>query len=364
MRILHVVGARPNFMKAAPVVRGVEAFFDADQVLVHTGQHYDHNMSELFFEELDLPQPDVDLEVGSDTHARQTGQIMISLEPVLLSEKPELVLVYGDVNSTVAATLVCAKLGIPVGHVEAGLRSFDRAMPEEINRIVTDSLADLLFTPSQDGDSNLKAEGIDDKKIHFVGNLMIDTLIRLLPRASGLSVLSSCGLGQEQYGLVTLHRPSNVDSMHRLKTILATLEEIAEAWLPLIFPLHPRTRVRMETVGYRVQSSRLHLMDPLGYLDFLGLQKQACFVVTDSGGVQEETTYLQIPCLTLRANTERPVTVQSGSNTLVGFDLPVLKTCIENIMQGRGKSGTVPELWDGQANRRLLEVIRDVFQSP
>src|SRR6202162_3383419 len=314
MHFLHVVGARPNFMKAAPLMRALNEHRDVRQSLVHTGQHYDSNMSDVFFSQLDIPAPDVNLEVGSGSHARQTAEIMSRIEPVLLERKPDVVLVYGDVNSTVAAALVCSKLLVRVGHVEAGLRSFDRSMPEEINRIVTDRLADLLFTPSEDGDTNLQREGVPPEKIYRVGNVMIDSLVRLLPAAMQCS---RNGL-PERYALVTLHRPSNVDDSGTLRAILKSLLEVNEE-LEVVFPVHPRTRQRIEQFG--INTEKLHLLEPLPYIEFLSLQRHAAVVITDSGGIQEETTYLGVPCLTLRANTERPVTVTMGTNILIGQDL-------------------------------------------
>ncbi|PDW02021.1 non-hydrolyzing UDP-N-acetylglucosamine 2-epimerase [Candidatus Viridilinea mediisalina] len=357
MQILHVVGARPNFMKVAPVLRALRAYPEVTQRLVHTGQHYDAAMSEVFFSQLELPAPDVNLGVGSGSHAVQTAQVMLRFEETVLAMHPDLVLVYGDVNSTVAASLVCAKLGIRVGHVEAGLRSFDRTMPEEINRLVTDQIADLLFTPSADGDRNLLREGVDPAKIHLVGNVMIDTLVRLLPQAeAGWPALRArLGLGT-RYGLVTLHRPSNVDEPVMLAQILATLGELASE-LPLLFPIHPRTRRRIAEQGLAAQAARLHLCEPLGYLEFLALQAHAQLVISDSGGVQEETTYLRVPCLTVRANTERPVTVDVGSNQLVGQDMARLRAGAEAVLRGAHRMGAIPPLWDGRAGERIAAVL-------
>ena len=347
--ILHVVGARPNFVKAAPVLRAI-CQQASRQTLVHTGQHYDRNMSEVFFSQLEIPEPDVNLEVGSGSHAWQTAEIMRSFEPVILERKPDLVLVYGDVNSTVAAALVCAKLLAPVGHVEAGLRSFDRTMPEEINRIVTDRLSDLLFTPSEDGDLNLKAEGVPHERIHRVGNVMIDSLIQLLPAARNVAKNG----WPERFALVTLHRPSNVDNSANLQRILRSLLQ-ASAQLDIIFPVHPRTRQRIMDFGINVE--RLHLLDPMPYIEFLSLQSRAAVVITDSGGIQEETTYLGIPCLTLRANTERPITVELGTNILVGNDESRLDAELGNILAGKGKKGAIPPLWDGHAGERIARLI-------
>jgi len=358
MKLIHVVGARPNFMKAAPVLAAFDRREHVQQLLVHTGQHYDKNMSDVFFDELGLPQPDINLGVGSGSHARQTAEIMIQFEQVMLDEQPDWVLVYGDVNSTVAATLVCSKLGIRTAHVEAGLRSFDRTMPEEINRLVTDTLTDLLLTPSTDGDENLCNEGVGAKKIHCVGNVMIDTLIRLLPKAEAKGTINRLGLTAGAYGLVTLHRPSNVDDSEMLPRILETLIDIS-ADIPLIFPIHPRTRQRMADMGLSVDGSQLQLADPLGYLDFLALQKNAKLIITDSGGIQEESTYLGIPCLTVRENTERPVTVTMGTNILVGQDMAKLRAETKRILDGDAKIGQIPPLWDGHSGERIASLLAD-----
>jgi UDP-N-acetylglucosamine 2-epimerase (non-hydrolysing) len=335
-------------MKAAPVMQGLRER-GAKQTLVHTGQHYDANMSDVFFTQLAMPSPDVNLEVGSGSHAAQTADIMTRLEPVVLKHKPDVVLVYGDVNSTVAAALVCSKLSVLLGHVEAGLRSFDRTMPEEINRLVTDQLADVLFTPSEDGDANLKREGIVLEKIHRVGNVMIDSLVRLLPAAKARR-----NDMQGRYALVTLHRPSNVDDSGKLKSILKSLLEVRDR-LDVIFPVHPRTRLRIQEFGIDV--TRLHLLEPLPYVEFLALQVHAAIVITDSGGIQEETTYLRVPCLTLRDNTERPVTVTMGTNVLVGNDVVKLKRELLQVLDGKAKVGSIPPLWDGQAGKRIADVL-------
>jgi UDP-N-acetylglucosamine 2-epimerase (non-hydrolysing) len=348
--ILHVVGARPNFVKAAPVLRAIRQL-GIRQTLVHTGQHYDRNMSDVFFTQLEIPEPDFNLEVGSGSHAVQTAEIMRRFEPVVVDCKPDIVLVYGDVNSTVAAALVCAKLLIPIGHVEAGLRSFDRTMPEEINRIVTDRLADLLFTPSEDGDANLLREGVPKERIHFVGNVMIDSLIRLLPVAKSFS---QNGM-PKRFALVTLHRPSNVDSNENLQRILNSLTEVSGE-LGIIFPVHPRTRQRIEAFG--INTERLHLLEPIPYIEFLSLQTRATVVITDSGGIQEESSYLGVPCLTLRANTERPVTVTCGTNTLVGEDKDMLTSELNKILSGKAKKGTIPPLWDGHAGDRIANLLQ------
>jgi UDP-N-acetylglucosamine 2-epimerase (non-hydrolysing) len=352
MNIVHVVGARPNFVKTAPVMRALSRHGAMRQVLVHTGQHYDAGMSGVFFAELGMPQPDINLGVGSGSHARQTAAIMTAFEDFISSHKPDLVLVYGDVNSTIAAALVCAKLGIRIGHVEAGLRSFDRGMPEEINRVLTDQVSDLLFTPSQDGNVNLLREGVAAEKIHLVGNVMIDTLVRLLPKAAA----EDAGDFPERFALVTLHRPSNVDDPGQLKSILAALESISGD-LQIIFPVHPRTRQRIADMGFQARNGHLRLFAPMPYLRFLALERRAAVVVTDSGGIQEETTYLGVPCLTLRENTERPVTVAVGTNIVVGRDLRRLCDEVQQILQGKRKQGAVPALWDGHAAERISDVI-------
>jgi UDP-N-acetylglucosamine 2-epimerase (non-hydrolysing) len=315
-------------------------------------------MSDVFFEQLGIPAPDVNLAVGSGTHARQTAEIMTRFEPVLLDGKPDIVLVYGDVNSTVAGALVCAKLGVRVGHVEAGLRSFDRTMPEEINRLVTDQLADMLFTPSEDGDFNLRKEGIPAERIFRVGNVMIDSLVKLLPAAqrqnqNGLPEDPAEGYAG-RYALVTLHRPANVDDGVILKRILQSLLEVSQD-LSVIFPAHPRTRKRIADFG--LQADRLQIVDPLSYLEFLGMQSLATVVITDSGGIQEETTYLGIPCLTLRENTERPVTVSLGTNVLVGRDPDKLYSELSRVLAGHAKKGTIPPLWDGHAGERIAALL-------
>ena len=359
MHILHIVGARPNFMKAAPVLRALSAHSGVRQTLVHTGQHYDAAMSDVFFQQLEMPQPDCNLGVGSGTHAQQTAAVMVALEPVLLQRKPHHVLVYGDVNSTVAAALVCSKLGIRVGHVEAGLRSRDRSMPEEINRLLTDQLSDLLFTPSADGDENLLHEGIASFKIHRVGNVMIDTLVRLLPIAAQKFPADI----PSPFALVTLHRPSNVDDLPWLTALLATLSDLS-THLHVIFPVHPRTRQRLESIGSKHSTGRLRLIEPLPYLEFLALQRHAALVITDSGGIQEETTFLNVPCLTVRENTERPITITMGTNQLVGRDVNKLRAAAKEILQrtaatnnvGISDTTRVP-LWDGHAAERIAQII-------
>ncbi len=350
MKVFHVVGARPNFMKVAPVLSALKGHKNVVQTLIHTGQHYDAQMSDVFFEQLGIPAPDINLAVGSGSHAKQTAEIMVRFEPVVLERKPDFVLVYGDVNSTVAAALLCAKLGVPVGHVEAGLRSFDRTMPEEINRLVTDQLADLLFTPSEDGDGNLRKEGIASDKVFRVGNVMIDSLVRLLPAARSIKHDSL----PDRYALVTLHRPANVDDSATLKGVLESLLEVNRD-LPVIFPAHPRTRQRIGEFG--LNPGQLLLLDPLSYIDFLAMQTRATVVITDSGGIQEETTFLGVPCLTVRENTERPITVSMGTNVLVGRDRNKLRSELSKVLDGNAKKGTIPPLWDGKAGERIADIV-------
>jgi UDP-N-acetylglucosamine 2-epimerase (non-hydrolysing) len=355
MHILHVVGARPNFMKAAPVLRALAEFPKARQTLVHTGQHYDAAMSEVFFRQLEIPQPDFNLGVGSGSHSDQVARVMLAFEPIVLEQKPDLVLVYGDVNSTVAAALVCSNVGVRLGHVEAGLRSRDRTMPEEINRILTDQLADLLFTPSSDGDENLTREGIERSKIHCVGNVMIDTLVRLLPRAEK----EFARIVPSPYALVTLHRPSNVDDLAWLRELLGTLIDLSRE-LSVVFPLHPRTRKALNAIGRADSNGHLRLLDPLPYLEFLALQRHAALIITDSGGIQEETTFLGVPCLTVRENTERPITITHGTNQLVGRDLRRLRTAASEILRTKAAAGSIPAripLWDGHAAQRIARVV-------
>jgi UDP-N-acetylglucosamine 2-epimerase (non-hydrolysing) len=353
-KIVHVVGARPNFMKIAPLMEALRGRPGVTQYLVNTGQHYDRNMAGDFFEELQLPVPDRDLGVGSASHAVQTARVMIGFEQVCLDERPDLVVVVGDVNSTMAAALVAAKLVIPVAHVEAGLRSFDRSMPEEINRIVTDHLSDLLLTPSDDGDANLLKEGIDPAKVHRVGNIMIDTLMKHLPAAGPERLQSRFGLAPRSYAVLTLHRPSNVDDPAVLEGIMRAVRTIA-ADLPVVFPVHPRTRARFQNAD-GTTAPNLRLTDPLGYVDFLTLTAHASIVLTDSGGLQEETTALGIPCLTLRHNTERPVTVSQGTNRIVGSDPDRILEGYAAARQG-STAERRPPLWDGHTADRVADVF-------
>jgi UDP-N-acetylglucosamine 2-epimerase (non-hydrolysing) len=339
-------------MKAAPVIRALSSF-DVEQIIVHTGQHYDFNMSDVFFQQLGMPAPDVNLQVGSGSHAQQTAHIMCRFEPVVLEKKPDLVVVYGDVNSTVAAALVCSKLMVRVAHVEAGLRSFDREMPEEINRLVTDQLSDLLFTPSEDGNRNLAREGIAPGQVFLAGNVMIDTLLRMLPEADRRLPADL----PSRYALVTLHRPSNVDDLDWLASLLSSLERVGHD-LEVIFPVHPRTRQKIASLGIDLENKgRIRFLEPLPYLDFLALQKHAAVVITDSGGIQEETTFLGVPCLTVRENTERPVTITIGTNVLVGKDTALLARELARVLSNERKKTGVPPLWDGHAAERIAEVI-------
>ena len=360
MKIVNIVGARPNLMKIAPLMAEMRRFPDIEPVLVHTGQHYDDNMSEVFFQELGIPQPDHNLGVGSGTHTWQTAQIMLALEPLLQELCPDLVLVVGDVNSTLAAALVAAKLCIPLAHVEAGLRSFDRTMPEEINRVVTDALADYLFTTERSANENLRQEGIPDHKIFFVGNVMIDTLLSHRQRAEALGMPARYGVSANGYALMTLHRPSNVDVPKVLSGILDALDSL-QTRLPVLFPAHPRTLRRLaegELLERAQAMTNLRLMEPLGYLEFLGLMAQARLVLTDSGGIQEETTILGVPCLTLRESTERPVTVTEGTNEVVGTSPERIVAAAWRVLDGGVKDGHCPELWDGRAAERIVAILR------
>ena len=357
--LLHVVGARPNFMKVAPVLHAAKKHGAIEQLLVHTGQHYDAAMSDSFFTDLGLPEPDVNLEVGSATHAVQTARIMLGFEPVLDEHRPDWVVVYGDVNSTVACALVAVKKGIRVAHVEAGLRSRDRGMPEEINRLLTDQLADLCLTPSRDGDENLVAEGIPEHRIRFVGNVMVDTLLRLRPRARELGVPERFGVAGSPYAVVTFHRPSNVDDPDNLREILGGLRDLSER-MPVVFPIHPRTRQRVTEFGLGELLDGIRLETPLPYLDTVGLVERAALVLTDSGGLQEETTVLGIPCLTARPNTERPVTITEGTNRLVKSTREDIGRSVAEVLE-RSDAGEFrpsrPEGWDGCAGERVVEAL-------
>jgi UDP-N-acetylglucosamine 2-epimerase (non-hydrolysing) len=375
MKIILVAGARPNFMKIDPILRAIDKRNASGKrktikpFLVHTGQHYDYEMSKVFFEELDLPEPDVYLGVGSGTHAEQTGKVMIELEKVLVEQKPHLVLVVGDVNSTLAGALAAVKLHIPVAHVEAGLRSFDREMPEEINRLLTDAISDYLFTPSADADENLIREGVAREKVFLVGDVMVDSLLFNKDKATQRRILQEMGLEKGKYALLTLHRPDNVDRKDNLTKITLALKQISQR-IPVIFPCHPRTRNTINQFGLgeyfhytdngtctNLSTDAVHLIAPLGYLDFLQLMMNCRFVMTDSGGIQEETTVLGTPCLTLRNTTERPITISEGTNLLVGNR--TRKTVEEafKILNGKGKKGVKPQLWDGKAAERIVNIL-------
>lgn len=363
IKVIIIAGARPNFMKVAPIIkciRGLAAEPARNGVrvsykLVHTGQHYDEKMSDIFFKELGIPAPDINLEVGSGSHAVQTANVMMKFEPVCEQEKPDWVVVVGDVNSTMACTLVCSKLGIKVAHVEAGLRSYDRNMPEEVNRLVTDALADLLLTPSADGDDNLKREGVPESKIKLVGNVMIDSLVANLDQSRASKLPGKLGIKQKGFVYVTLHRPSNVDHQASLTTIMGALKRIAKDW-PVVFPMHPRTRKMCGQFGIALDDEPgLRIIDPIGYHDSLFLTESARFVLTDSGGLQEESTYFKTPCLTLRPNTERPVTITHGSNKLT--TLKSLDADIDAVLQQAPQSSKIPPLWDGKAAERIVAAL-------
>lgn len=358
-KIISVVGARPNFMKVAPLHRQFQRVTGIEHRIVHTGQHYDENMSKVFFGDLELPAPDVYLGVGSGTHAVQTAKIMMEFEKVALEVQPDLVIVVGDVNSTLACSLVAVKLCVPVAHVEAGLRSFDPTMPEEWNRRLTDIIAEHLFVTEPSGVKNLIDEGVDGSRIHLVGDVMIDSLILFREKAAKRNALSEFGVAPREFMLVTLHRPSNVDVKENLEKILAIFEGIGSR-TTIIFPIHPRTRKMIREFGLTERFAAipsLRLTDPIGYLDFLCLMDRAALLLTDSGGIQEETTFLEVPCLTLRENTERPITIEQGTNQLVGLD--VERTVAEGLkaLDGNGKRGVIPELWDGRAAERIVRIL-------
>jgi UDP-N-acetylglucosamine 2-epimerase (non-hydrolysing) len=367
IKLIMVVGARPNFMKIAPLLHAIhrhnsleeEGGTRFDSILVHTGQHYDVRMSESFFQDLNIPNPDVNLEVGSGSHAVQTAEIMVRFEKICLQEKPDWLIVVGDVNSTMACTLVASKLGVKVAHIEAGLRSFDRTMPEEINRLVTDALADLLLTPSADADQNLLRAGVSEDKIKCVGNIMIDTLIINLEKARALAPYKQYGLEAKNYVFVTLHRPSNVDTKESLSRIMQNLIALSQR-LPVIFPMHPRTEKKLIEYGIMTaldEYPNLKLGQPVGYFESIGLADKARFVLTDSGGLQEETTFLNVPCLTLRPNTERPITITVGTNKLTSLE--TLPADINQILTDNRQAGGIPELWDGQTSERILKILKE-----
>jgi len=364
MKILSVVGARPNFMKIAPLARAIKRHGRLKHIIVHTGQHYDEKMSHSFFRDLDIPEPDVNLEVGSGSHAQQTAEIMRRFEPVILLHKPDVLIVVGDVNSTIACSLVAAKLGVSIAHIEAGLRSFDKDMPEEINRVLTDRISDIFFTTCPEANSHLISEGAPAKRIFFVGNVMIDTLHHNLRKAQTSAILNQLGLVDKGFALVTLHRPSNVDDKTNITNILKAIEVIQKQ-VPVIFPIHPRTQKNFESLGltkYVRSLANLKLIDPLGYLDFLCLMSHSRMVITDSGGIQEETTVLKIPCLTVRENTERPITIEVGTNVLVGVKTRnIIKEGL-NVLRGDFKKGRIPRYWDGKASERILNKLMLLYK--
>ncbi len=363
IKIINVVGARPNFMKIAPIDRVMAGYNNIEKILVHTGQHYDERMSKFFFDDLQMPKPDIYLNIGSGSHAVQTAKIMVEFEKVLLQHKPDLVIVVGDVNSTVACSMVAVKLGIEVAHVEAGLRSFDRSMPEEINRLLTDTISDFLFVTEQSGLDNLRKEGIPDDKVHFVGHVMIDSLVYFAQKAEESNIMENLKVEDKNYALVTLHRPSNVDNKENFLNLLDAFEEIEKS-IKIVFPIHPRSRKMINTFGLQTKIAamkNLMLLEPLGYLDFMKLMHHAKLLLTDSGGIQEETTYLGIPCITMRENTERPVTVDIGTNTLVGSNTELIKKEVKNILDGKGKKGQIPKLWDGKAAERIVKIISEAM---
>jgi UDP-N-acetylglucosamine 2-epimerase (non-hydrolysing) len=364
MKILNVVGARPNFMKIAPLMAQYNQHNDIRAILVHTGQHYDQEMSNLFFSELGIPEPDINLEVGSGSHAIQTAEIMKRFEPVLIDYQPDVVVVVGDVNSTIACGLITVKLHIKLAHVEAGLRSFDRSMPEEINRILTDAISDLLFCTEQAGMDNLRAEGIRSDKIYMVGNVMIDTLLSHLDRARQSTIVEDLlhqgYLDGNGFAVLTLHRPSNVDDPVVFSRILDALEVIQKD-MPVLFPVHPRTRNQISSLGFQARVDKLHnlhIMNPIGYLDFLKLQADARVILTDSGGIQEEATILKVPCITLRHNTERPVTAAIGSNQVVGTDTEKIIAAYKDVVNDKWRKPQIPPLWDGHAAERIVEILQ------
>jgi len=357
--VISVAGARPNFMKVAPLARALEDYEGVRHRLVHTGQHYDRNMSELFFDELGIPRPWRNLEVGSSSHAVQTAEIMVRFDAILAEDPPDVVVVVGDVNSTIACSLAAVKRGIPVAHVEAGLRSFDRSMPEEVNRILTDAIADVLFVTEPSGLENLRREGVDDERVFLTGNVMIDTLLQAREKARRSDILERLGLEERAYGVVTLHRPSNVDDPAVLSGILEALADVG-ARLPLVFPVHPRTRSRVEKLGGPSRTG-LILTDPLGYIDFLRLMESARLILSDSGGIQEESCILGVPCLTLRDNTERPVTVETGLNRLVGSKPAAIRRAAFDLLESDAPPPEVPDLWDGRAAVRIAGILWDRY---
>lgn len=363
IQITLVVGARPNFMKAAPLLRELSKQADKiNAVLIHTGQHYSPKLSQLFFDELKLPEPDIYLNVGSSSHAQQTADIMVALEKIWIKASPDLVIVFGDINSTMAAAIVAAKGGIKLAHVEAGLRSFDPDMPEEINRIVTDRLSDFLFVSEQSGMDNLAREGVSDGKVFYTGNIMIDSLVYSLEACKQTTILESLSLTPGKYAVMTMHRPSNVDDTDQLRRLLSVISELS-CELPMIFPCHPRTQKEMRGMVplNEFPDSQLKIIEPVGYLEFLRLQSEAKYVLTDSGGIQEETTYLGVPCITIRKNTERPATVEIGTNVLTGPDPDKIRSEVRRVLDGNSKKGSIPKHWDGQTATRIVKHIIEIF---
>jgi UDP-N-acetylglucosamine 2-epimerase (non-hydrolysing) len=363
-KILNIVGARPNFMKVAPLHRAFEQYSTIESKIIHTGQHYDAKMSDVFFNQLELPKPHYFLGVGGGSHTQQTAKIMLEFEQVVATEKPDLVLVVGDVNSTIACALVASKMGVPIAHVEAGLRSGDRQMPEEINRILTDSISDYLFVTEQSGIDNLKNESVPDSKVFMVGNCMIDSLVYYRQKAQKMSTLAELGVQKNEYVLMTMHRPANVDTAEGLQSILQIVADTTR-YKKVLFPIHPRTRNNIERFGLSDQLNTINnliLTEPQGYLEFLSLMENSALVVTDSGGIQEETTYLQVPCLTFRDSTERPVTVTLGTNQLLAdLDPATVHQKMIEILEGRTKKGIIPPLWDGAAANRIAQVLNNIF---
>ncbi|MDA9778872.1 UDP-N-acetylglucosamine 2-epimerase (non-hydrolyzing) [Rubripirellula sp.] len=369
MHCMIVAGARPNFMKVAPIINQLESYAEVETTLVHTGQHYDKNLSTVFFEELEIKKPDISLGVGSGSHAQQTAAVMVAIEEQLLLKNSQdnavdVLIVVGDVNSTLAASLAAAKLHVPIAHVEAGLRSRDRMMPEEINRLATDAISDMHFCSEPAGKENLIAEGVDSSKIHLVGNVMIDTLLKQVNLAKKSSFLSKVGLSAERYGVVTLHRPSNVDHPAVLESILTEIADLGNE-IPMVFPVHPRTRSKIEEFGLSkalTDSKKMVILEPLGYRDFLCLTSQAKVIITDSGGLQEESTALGVPCLTMRSNTERPITCTEGTSTLIGNSALKLRQQLELVISGKYKKGSCPALWDGRAAERIARILVTAFK--
>ena len=364
MRIACIVGARPNFMKIAPILKALKSYPEIEPVLIHTGQHYDKNLSDVFFSELGIQRPDISLGIGSGSHARQTADVMVAIEQVLVDAADngqpfDRMVVVGDVNSTMAAAIAATKLHVPVAHVEAGLRSFDRAMPEEINRMLTDAICDMLLVSEPSGVKHLKQEGHSDDQIFLVGNVMIDTLMSQVKQAKEMDTLQRLGFNAGSYGVITLHRPSNVDNKEVLSGLIDVLADVSQK-IPMAFPVHPRTRQRLENFGLTQKlgaAENIHQLDPLGYLDFLCLTSQAKVIVTDSGGLQEESTALDVPCLTMRLNTERPVTVDEGTSTLIGSSAEKLRLHLQQVIEGEYRPGRCPDLWDGKAAERIAKIL-------